>query len=183
MTHARRPVVLVFLAAAFALVLATPTPAGAQMETEPIGEGENLGVGLGSGSYTSGVTGKFYVDEQSAFQLFVGSLGAFGRYGCGFNCGIAISGDYIGEFSDLLEEVSEGELFLGAGGGGFVYNWNGVALGVNGVFEVGWHFRQVPVELILDIRPMLGFDTGSFRAFDDELFFDIDGGGAVRYYF
>jgi hypothetical protein len=183
MTRSRRPLVFVFVAAAFALLLAAPTSAGAQMETEPIGEGENIGVGLGTGTYTSGLTGKAYLDEQAALQLFLGSLGAFGRYGCGFGCGFAISGDYVGEFDDLLEEVEAGELFLGVGGGGFVYDWNGFGAGVNGVFEVGWHFREVPVELIIDVRPLLGFDTGSFRTFNDEIFFDIDGGAAVRYYF
>ncbi len=183
MTRSRRPLVLVFLAAVCALLLAAPTLAGAQMNTEPVGEGADLGIGLGSGAYTSGITGKAYLDEQTALQLFVGGLGSYGRYGCGFACGFAISGDYVGEFSDLLEEVEAGKLFLGAGGGGFYYNFAGAGFGVNGVFEIGWHFRQVPVELILDIRPILGFDTGDFRGFDDELFFDIDGGGAVRYYF
>lgn len=191
MTRSRRPLVLVFLAAAFTLLLAAPTSAAAQADDEPeaepatelIGEGADLGVGIGTGTFTSGLTGKAYVGEQAAFQLFLGSLGAFGRYGCGFGCGFSASADYVGEFDDLLEEVEAGELFLGAGGGGFIYEWNGFGAGVNGVFELGWHFREVPVELIIDIRPVLGFDTGSFRSFNDEIFFDIDGGGAVRYYF
>ncbi len=178
-----RVLLFALAASACAALLTFPSTASAQGK---IGNDKNIGLGLGRGTLTSGITGKFYLDNRSAIQLYLGNLGGWydeRRYDdCRGSCGIALSGDYVYEFEDLVNE-DVGRLFLGGGGGGFLYNYatfgryaGGYSgAGIHGVFELGWHFNEFPLELAIDIRP--AFDIGRFRG----LF--IDGGGSIRIFF
>lgn len=172
-----RSLLFVLVASAFALVLALPAHSQA---ADPIGKGKNIGIGLGDSTFTAGLTGKFYLNPPSAIQLFIGNYGHYyGRYAC-VGCGIGIAGDYVYEFQDLVNE-SSGRLFLGAGGGAAFYTYGNryyggsSGLAINGVFELGWHFAEFPLELVLDVRPAFSF--GPFGAFW------LDWGAAIRFFF
>lgn len=155
----------------------TSTTSGGGSTT--IGGGKDVGLGLGTGLFTSGLTGKFYLDNESAIQAFIGDFGHYGRTYCSYGCGFSLSVDYVNEFSTLAE-ADPGRLFLGAGGGGAIYSpaapFTGVGFAANALVELGWHFKDFPLELVLDLRA--AFDFGPFA----DLFF-IHGGGAIRFYF
>lgn len=137
-----------------------------------IGGGKRLGVGLGGGTTTSGLTAKYYLGKRSAVQVFLGQRFAYGN---------SIGADYILEFPTLAQGAP-GRLFwgVGAGVGLLLYNRTGDTanvLGLSGVLQLGWHFRQFPLELIADWRPTLF--VGDYAG---GLWFG-GGGGAVRWYF
>jgi hypothetical protein len=181
-----RTLLFALAASACAALLTFPTTASAQGQ---IGSGKDIGLGLGRGTLTSGITGKFYLDQSSAVQLYLGNLGGWydRGYDCRGSCGLALSGDYIFEFEDLVNE-DVGRLFLGGGGGAFLYNYGTFGryasgysgVGVHGVFELGWHFNEFPLEIAIDIRPAFDFVSPPF---DDHSPFFIDGGGSIRIFF
>jgi len=192
-TRVRRSLIVVFAAA---LVTLAPSLDARAQDDEPeaetddqieheIGDDAIVGLGLGHGTYTTGLTGKLYIDQRSALQLFFGDFGAYGRYDldCTVACGFGVSADYVFEFQDLVVDPQAGRLFLGGGVGGFLGTYTApgdddlVDFGINGVFELGWHFYRFPLELIIDVRPALAF--GDFAPD----FLAIDGGFAARWYF
>jgi len=152
--------------AACALCMLGATPALADVN------GKKLGLGLGGGTLNSGLTGKFYLGESTAAQIFVGNR---------FGWGLSVSADYIVEFAPLAKG-SAGKLFWGAGvGAGLImyaaHSSNSSVIGVSGVVELGWHFAQVPLELIIDWRPtfFIGDHIGGLY---------LEGSGsAIRWYF
>ncbi len=180
MYRSKRPLLVALVASCFALLVLVPA-VGAAQSSGQIGSGKNIGLGLGRGTLTSGITGKFYLDRQSAIQAYIGSFGDWYAYGCN-SCGISLSGEYMYEFANLVEE-DVGRLFAGGGGGAFLYSINtfgryhgGYAgAGIHGVFDLGWQFREFPLEIAIDIRP--GFDFGLYQS----LF--IDWGGSLRIFF
>lgn len=171
----------VLASALFAIALMAPAPS----QADTIGSEDNIGIGLGTGTFTSGLTGKFYLDKKSAIQLHVGNFGTWGNYYCGFACGFGLSADYIYEFQDLVNE-SAGRLFLGAGGGAYFASYDAYgrygryagSFGLHGVFELGWHFSEFPLEIVIDIRPVFDFTPG----FIDN-FFGLTGGASIRFFF
>ena len=180
---ARRPLLFLLVAAALALTSAPPVHAqGDPADAKQIGDTKMFGLGLGSGTYANGLTGKLYLGEFAAIQAFVGDLSTYGRFDldCTFGCGLAVSADYLFEFADLVPNADSGRLFFGVGLGGYVGSFDDadlLALGANGVGEFGWHFYEVPVELMIDVRPVVSI--GDFVPG----VINIDGGLAVRYYF
>jgi hypothetical protein len=106
----------------------------------------------------------------------VGQYAYYGYYGAG---GITLGVDFIQEMGSLVEVPNAGRLFWGIGaGGGMVMAGSASAIGVSGVFELGWHFESYPIELTSDWRPTyyLGnaFLSGLYSGY---------GGGAIRYFF
>jgi hypothetical protein len=183
MDSQRTTLVATVIAACAAVFMMVPSTAFAQGnfdDSGTIGQGKNFGVGLGGGSLVSGLTLKGYFNDKLAGQLFIGGAGAYGYGGFGFG----LDGDIVYEFATIAES-DVGELFLGAGGGaGFVYNSFYGAGSVNALFELGWHFREVPIELVIDYRP-----TFYFGGFNNSLFAGFGGfvpwgfSGAFRFYF
>jgi len=157
------------------------TPSNAQ--TQEIGAEKPIGVGLGWGTFAAGITGKYYLGGGSALQGHLGS--AFGVSDPGrfdedrvADDGLGISIDYVFEPNFLLEEPA-GRLFWGFGAGGAVFGddtTSGVA--VNGVLELGWHFADVPIELVIDYRPFIAFGTD----YTDVEFF-LPTGFSARFFF
>ena len=141
----------VLILALFTGLLATAAPTSA--DASQIGAGKNLGLGIGGGTMsTTGLTVKSYLTPRTAVQGFL-DIDAWRGYGLG--------ADYMWEF-DRLGKGSAGELFWGAGIGGAVrmnsgYADNSTGIGIAAVIELGWHFRELPLEIILDLRPGLRF--------------------------
>lgn len=167
-----------FVAALFAVgMLMLPADGNAQ----EIGNGKNFGLGVAGGNYYSSLTGKYYLDQKSAIQGFL-TIGYFGGYG--------IAADYVYEFTTLANP-SPGRLFLGAGGGAGLFGggYDYAALTINGVLELGWHFTEVPLELVVDVRPTFGFGFGPNAAYGYGARpyraggFGIGSVGAIRFYF
>ena len=133
---------------------------------------KKFGLGLGGGAYSYGATGKVFLGSGMAAQAFVG-LG----WG-GFNVGA----DALYEGKQLWGNGDFG-LNWEAGAGAFVSTWGGI--GVNAVVGLSLQFRPFPVELTADIRPtFLVGDWGYYRSSPfGAVPFDINYGGAVRYYF
>jgi hypothetical protein len=141
--------------------------AAAPAQAGTIGTTSRTGLGLGGGTFTSGVTVKHYLREGVAVQ---------GVAGIGY--GATLGADLVKEFPALVS-VEEGELFWGVGGGAAIVTYGRAGLlGIAGVAELGWHFEDVPVEIVVDWRPV--FVTGDALISG---FGGIGGAGAVRYYF
>ncbi len=144
------------------LALATPALA------DDIGTSKKIGVGVGGGTLSSGLSGKMYLKEDFAVQATVGA-----------GWGTAIGVDVVKEFP--INEYEPGRLFWGAGAGAgtwLVSGYGGNIFAVSGIVQLGWHFKDMPLEVTTDIRPT--FFTG------DYLYSGLylgGGGGAVRYYF
>lgn len=150
-----------FLATLGLALAASPAHAGT------IGTTKVTGLGLGGGTFSSGVTVKHYLREGLAVQGVAG-----------FGYGATLGADVVKEFAPLVE-APEGQLVWGLGGGAAFVNYgNAGLLGIAGIVELGWHFEDVPVELVLDWRPV--FVTGSATISGVG---GIGGAGAVRYYF
>lgn len=171
------------IVAAILLALsAIPASAAAQ----GIGGGSNFGFGLGKGTLASGLTGKYYLGQNNAVQAHLGYTPGWGWGGCrgayDYDCragyGFGLSADYLVTFNDLVES-SAGRLFASGGGGGAISSvgpFGGGALAVNGVLELGWHFNEIPIELVADWRPFLAFGPGLLPGF-------FDFGFSARFYF
>ena len=132
-----------------------------------IGTTKVTGLGLGGGTFSSGVTVKHYLREGLAVQGVAG-----------FGYGATLGADVVKEFAPLVE-APEGQLVWGLGGGAAFVNYgNAGLLAISGVAELAWHFEDVPVELVVDWRPVFinNIDAFSGRRYGDAA-------GAVRYYF
>lgn len=135
-----------------------------ETDSAALSGGGSKGLGVALGSLNTSVTGKWYTSDETALQLFVGTW----LYGSAFGPTFAASADFVWEFANLTEN-DVGRLFTGAGVGGGVAQWFGSDYSrlvpfVNGVVELGWHFEDVPVELIFDWRPT--FMIGGCGQFD-----------------
>ncbi len=149
------------------LLLISSTAAAAE-----IGGAKRLGVGLGGGTTTSGLTVKYYLAPTTAVQVFLGQRWKYGN---------SIAADYIMEFGPLAQGAP-GRLFWGAGvGAGLLLysrnNQSASVIAISGVLQLGWHFKQFPLELIADWRPT--FYIGDYA---DGLWLG-GGGGAIRWFF
>jgi hypothetical protein len=134
---------------------------------QEVGSGKKLGLGLAGGYYTNDFTVKYYLSPTSAVQAFVGG---YNFEGAGF------AADYVVEKWDLTK-IDAGRLFFGAGGGADFWSWGDYsALGIHAVLELGWHFKEFPLEIVADWRPSFFF--GDFAGFGER-----GGHGAIRWYF
>ena len=131
-----------------------------------------FGLGLGSG-VTTGITGKYFLNEGLAIQA---NLGLY----FGFSTIIGADAMYQGK-----QLWTNGDFGLNweAGAGASLWVWNAGlygfgSLAVNGVIGLSLQYKKIPLELTADIRPTFVF--GTFTAFSP---FQINGGGALRYYF
>ena len=131
-----------------------------------IGTTKVTGLGLGGGTFSSGVTVKHYLREGLAVQGVAG-----------FGYGATLGADVVKEFAPLVE-APEGQLIWGLGGGASVVNtqYRGV-ITISGVAELAWHFEDVPVELVVDWRPIF---INNINVFSGSRYVNA---GAVRYYF
>ncbi len=131
-----------------------------------------LGLGLRAGS-PSGLTGKYWFDNENALDIAVGAYGYY--YGSVYS-GLNLHCDYLwhryGVFGNLSSEAYNSmPLYFGIGG---MYSSPGVA-GVRGVAGITWLFEDAPFDLFFDLAPTLV--ATPFMGFG------IDAGLGGRYYF
>jgi hypothetical protein len=154
----------------FPLVFTPSARAGEVAFVDPIGRDRRIGVGVGGGTMSAGITGKYYLNAHSAVQGFVSGAGY----------GASIGADYV--YEKPIESYAPGRLFwgVGAGAGTWFYRYQGIQdnlLAVSGIGQVGWHFREVPLEFIIDARPT--FFTGDYTMSG----LTVGTGGAARFFF
>jgi hypothetical protein len=149
-----------------AVVLA---PGWAAAEGSPIQGGGNFGVGLEFGDPgVWGVTGKYWIDRESALQPAV-------KFGYGV---ATFQFDYLFHLHDLIDIKSQGKLPFYFGGGGNLIVQNSVAFGARGVAGLSYLFDRpdVPVDIYLQVAPTLWFFGGGTS-------FYVYGQVGGRYYF
>ena len=150
------------------LFYTSPCFAGSEITTT------HIGLGVGSGTTSTALTGKKYLEQDKAVQLFLGTQGVLASVQS-----VSFGGDFLLEYT--LRESNVGRLFYGFGAGVGIFSYNGFAfqsssIGFSGVGEIGIHLSGIPLEIILDIRPTLFIgDLAGLSLFG--------GGGAVRWYF
>ncbi|MBN1337505.1 MAG: hypothetical protein JXB39_16250 [Deltaproteobacteria bacterium] len=158
--------------AILALVLALPV--GAQAATPPEGP---FGLGIGGGFGVSGLSGKLYMGDATAFQ------GIVGLYGLGSdhdNDGLGVGLDYLLERPAFVS-VAPLELGWNFGLGGTVALWDdshddNLRVGASGVLGLEILFQPVPIDLVLEYRPGVVI----IPDFDIDL---VNFSGHLRYYF
>jgi hypothetical protein len=152
----------------FALAAATSLPpADALAASPPSG---NFGLGLGGGLGVSGLSGKYYMGDATAFQGIVGT--SFRGGGGGLGVGL----DYLLERPSFAggDPVQLG-WNLGVGGTlGLAENYLGV--GASGVLGLEILLQPLPIDFVIEYRPGVfiipnfGMDLVNFS-------------GHIRYYF
>mgnify|MGYP003351787696 FL=1 len=154
----------------FALLLACWSTNAQADESTAIGTSKKFGIGVGAGSFTYGLAPKLFISDVDAVQATIGNT----------SFGLNVGADYLRQFGTLWSGP-DGRLWFGLGAGAEVlmYSYLGQSdaeVGVAGVGEVGWHFRNVPLEITGSVRPTfyMGKYFGGFYT---------SGGGAVRWYF
>ncbi len=140
-----------------------------------IGTSKKFGVGVGSGNHGYGLSGKYYLSAKDAVQGVVAIYP--GVYGSDIDVGV----DYLREVGTWVN-VPVGRLWwgLGAGAEAYLYKWwnsSYTSVGVVGLFEVGWHFKNIPVELTANLRPTFFLGSDHYGGLY------LYGGGSARWYF
>lgn len=139
-----------------------------------------LGLGVIIGEPT-GISAKLWTSEYTAFDFGLGwSMGRdhFGRYDGYYYQGrssVHLHVDYLWHSFDAINSSERFPLYYGIGGrlnDGAGYN---SSLAVRGVFGIAWLPRETPIDVFLELVPMLQLTNSSG--------FGIGAGIGVRYFF
>ena len=143
----------IILAACLALVAA---PLWAQ-------KAGDFGAGVVAGSPT-GASAKYWLDDKHALDA-----------GLGFNGDLVLTADYLWHLWGALPQPSQGKLPAYFGVGARLQSSNNAQLGVRGVAGLAYWLPRDPVEVFMEIAPVLQLTNG--------VGLDVDGGLGIRYYF
>lgn len=163
-----RSALLAALTTTLLLGLASPATAAS-----PIGSRHRIGVGVAAGPLGVGPSAKFYWARNRAVQ------GVFGWYPGG---AWSLAVDAVWEFGPAMRDFP-GAFFFGIGPGVGVLmaddglGGNTALAAISLVAEIGFHFRVVPLELVLGWRPTWRNTSGG-RNVTTQV-----GAGGVRWYF
>jgi hypothetical protein len=131
----------------------------------------------------TGLTGKYYLNSANAIDFAVGEYGAFGRDGLGVHV------DYLWHPWPIASSPPIG-FYVGIGGRVFSHDRGDrfddhthVAVRVPFGIQVSLRRTQVPIEIFLEIVPMIDFETDDRRDDDDDVDFDIDAAAGIRFHF
>ena len=139
--------------------------AGTVLAKGPVVHGGNFGIGLVIGEPGDwGITGKIWMARSSALQL-----------GLNVDDGTVLQGDYLWHYYDLVHP-SRGEWPLYVGVGGAVALEGEGAFAVRGPLGMDYLFDSVPVDLFVEVVPLIWF-------FDGGNDFRVDAGIGARYFF
>ena len=133
--------------------------------------GKSFGFGLILGEPV-GATIKYWTDKDNAF---VGDIGGNSYYGS-----LRVSGDYLWHFnafnSQIVNMYAGPGVVLGLGdsfGGGWWYKgrkWEytrgSAAIGVRGIFGINIIPRRTPLEIFLEVGPLISISPGVFSTLD-----------------
>lgn len=143
-----------------------PTHQADPVNPGPVVGGGNFGIGLELGEPgTYGASGKYWLDQQSAFQGEVK-----------LNGGALFQFAYLWHDFDLIHPKSGAFPFYIGIGGDLAVN-GGVGLGVEAPIGITYLFQrsQVPIDIYIQAEPTLWVTNG--------LYFQILGNLGARYYF
>lgn len=126
-------------------------------------QNRGLGLGLVLGSPT-GFSAKYWTTRDEAMQFGIGWV-AMRK-----DNGTAISFDYIWHSFDTIRASERFPLFYGFGA-----QMVGSYLGIRGVFGLGWHSRKAPVDVFIQVVPIIQLTDNSG--------FYLDAAIGVRYFF
>ncbi len=121
-----------------------------------------LGVVLGD---PTGVTAKFWQNGGRAIDL-----------GVGFNNNVTVYGDYLWHSYTVFRQPSSGRLpaYLGVGAQLGNSSRNNSSLGLRGVAGLAYWLPRDPLEIFLELVPVLHFSQGGT---------ELNAGLGLRYYF
>lgn len=170
-----RGLLLCLLAGTVAFSTAMPT---ARAE----GPGGDFGLGLIIGSPT-GVSGKFYFDEQTAIDFAVGAALVGGS-------GVHAHADFLWHPWVLVRESSFNlGVFLGVGARVLSHNRNNrgddIHIGARGPIGIVFDFNKggVPLDAFVEVAAVLDIITSTDGNDEDTVGFTLNGGIGARYYF
>lgn len=183
-------VLSVLMAVASAPVADTrPRPAGGG-SLRSFSANKTFGLGLELGQPT-GLTGKYFLSDSNALDFGVGYIYHSYRYG---DDGLHLYADYLWHPATLVSaEPFELPFFIGVGGRFWDFDycrarndcgWGGSALGVRIPLGIAFDFNRVPLDIALNIVPVLDFVRGDYYdRYGDRAHFGIDVSIAIRYWF
>jgi hypothetical protein len=139
-------------------------------------QGYNTALGIRFGGLSNGITLKHFVSNASAVEGIL-SLG---------NRTVIITGLY--EMHTSIDHSQLFRFYYGVGAhvgffqdGGYYYYHNNIlytsqsVVGIDGIIGLGYKFKTAPINIGMDLKPFMDFNSGT------NLFFD--GGVSVRYTF
>ena len=111
-----------------------------------VGTSKTTGIGVSAGTRSSGLSAKFYRENNMAIQVTVGS---FGYTNLGGN--LYVGADVTTNITTLFQDPA-GQLLVNTGGGGELVMWNvgstsGGTIGANGILGLVWQFADIPLEM------------------------------------
>lgn len=142
-------------------VVAVSAPATAPVPTARRAQG--LGIGIGAGTIANGLSLKYYLGGAS-FQGVVGTFGG-GNVGDRFSrfTGVAGSLDYLFEMPSLARSqyfTVDWSFGLGGGFGVQTFANGSPALAGSGIAGLEFNFTALPLDLVIEYRPSVGFLPG-----------------------
>lgn len=161
------------------LLLAAFLFAGKTSKAQEYAPNYQFAAGLKFGGYENGIAGKYFMNNSTAIEGFLGLRSPHG---------LVITGLY--ELNVQIAHVEGLRFYYGAGGhigsvgAGYYKRFNGdnelytssqLLLGLDGVAGVEYVIPQSPIAVSLDLNPRLELATGPF--------FDIAPGLGVKYCF
>lgn len=162
-------------------VQARPRPQG-HLGGRTFQANKTFGLGLELGAPT-GLTGKYFLAADRALDFGIGEVfGYFNR------TGLHIYGDYLFHPTSLAaNETFELPLYIGIGArfwdfrdDGPVVADNAFAIGVRVPVGISFDFNNVPLDIFLQVVPVLDFFSG-YAA--HSVYLDLDASIGIRYWF
>ncbi|MDB4963595.1 MAG: hypothetical protein JWP01_3594 [Myxococcales bacterium] len=149
---------------------------------------KTFGLGLELGE-PSGLNGKYFVSESGALDFGIGAIYSHYYYGDG----IHLYGDYLWHPTSLVSASAfELPLYIGVGLRYWdfdfcdrnVCGYGGSAIGIRIPFGISFDFNNVPLDIFLQLVPVLDFVHGDYYdRFDDRTHFGVDLSLGLRYWF
>ncbi|MHC1736755.1 MAG: hypothetical protein AB9882_01945 [Ignavibacteriaceae bacterium] len=132
----------------------------------PQEKGFGLGIIIGE---PTGVSAKYWVSSQNALDFALGY--SFARKYNRFHIHV----DYVWNNENLIRSAERFPVYYGIGGKFQAYDSENSSLGVRGVLGIMWYPRKLPIDVFLEVAPVLRLVPATD--------FDIDAGLGARYYF
>lgn len=138
----------------------------AAANTLPQSKGFGLGFIVGE---PTGIAAKYWTSSQNALDFALGY--SFARKYNRFRIHI----DYVWHNENLIRSAERFPVYYGIGGKFQAYDSENSSLGVRGVLGIMWYPRRVPIDIFLEVAPVLRLVPATD--------FDIDAALGARFFF
>jgi len=129
---------------------------------------KGFGLGFIIGEPT-GISAKYWVSSKNALDFGLGY--SFSNRHNRINLHI----DYVWHNENLIRSAERLPVYFGIGGKFQSYETNNSSLGIRGVLGLMWYPRKLPIDIFLEVAPILRIVPATD--------FNIDAGLGGRYYF